>query len=218
MGRGPRGPFYSAYENTACALLRDIKGHFSLIFIWIQWFMKSYCKFEANLIMWVEEKDRETPPSSAEVPALVCPATQNNMRNLEYLYSAIMWRHGWEEKSPRSSSFFMHVWDILAKMCLQSGDWLERSRAEMQMMAKRKGTVELGVDVLAHLLKLCVRTQKNKANIFLFTVILKYHWKLQWLPQFWCLSEFFLMNCFPSEFHWQFKVGDEFEVALLWKS
>lgn len=36
----------------------------------------------------------------------------------------------------------------------------------MQMMAKRKGTVELGVDVLAHLLKLCVRTQKNKANIF----------------------------------------------------
>lgn len=142
----------------------------------------------------------------------------NNMRNLEYLYSAIMWRHGWEEKSPRSSSFFMHVWDILAKMCLQSGDWLERSRAEMQMMAKRKGTVELGVDVLAHLLKLCVRTQKNKANIFLFTVILKYHWKLQWLPQFWCLSEFFLLNCFPSEFHWQFKVGDEFEVALLWKS
>lgn len=60
-------------------------------------------------------------------------------------------------------------------MCLQSGEWLERSRAEMQMMAKRKGTVELGVDVLAHLLKLCVRTQKNKANIFLFTVILKYH-------------------------------------------
>lgn len=36
----------------------------------------------------------------------------------------------------------------------------------MQMMAKRKGTVELGVDVLAHLLKLYVRTQKNKANIF----------------------------------------------------
>lgn len=37
------------------------------------------------------------------------------------------------------------------------GEWLERSRAEMQVIAK-EGVVELTMNIWAHLLKLCVRT------------------------------------------------------------
>lgn len=115
----------------------------------------------------------------------------NNMRNLEYLYSAVMWRHGWEEKFPRSSSLFKHVWDFLAKMCLQSGEWLERSRAEMQMMAKEEGNCGIRCGCTGTFTKTVCEDSGKHSKCFLLTITLQYHWKLQWLPQFRCLSEFF---------------------------